>query len=86
MLDDLISNAPATLLQLVQIGRCIKLTDAKSLQPTVEKIQSLLGGRIDGRLAMQYAVSLICVDKVLHIYFTFISVDISLTAVFFIHR
>ena len=67
VLDALISNASATLPQLVQIGSCIKLTDAKSLQPTVEKIQSLLGGRIDGRLAMQYAVSLICVDKVIHI-------------------
>lgn len=67
MLDDLIFNVPATLPQLVQIGRCIKLTDAKSLQPTVEKIQSLLGGRIDGHLAMQYTISLIRVDKVIHI-------------------
>lgn len=64
VLDDLISNAPAALPQLVQIGRFIKLTDAKLLQPTVEKIQSRLGGRIDGRLAMQYAVSLTCVEKV----------------------
>ena len=64
MLDELIRNAPAALHQAVQIGRFLKLTDAKSLLPTVDKIQAELGYRIDGRLAMQYAVSLSCTEKV----------------------
>lgn len=64
MLDELIHNAPAALPQAVRIGRSLKIADASSFQPIVEKIQTLLDYRIDGRLAMHYALSLSCAEKV----------------------
>ena len=73
VLDSLIHNAPAALPQAVQIGMFLKLTDARSLQPTVEKIQTQLGYKIDGRLAMQYALSLTCAEKARNNCFTCIT-------------
>ncbi len=67
VLNGLLHNAPSALPQAVQIGRFLKLIDAEFLLSAVEKIQEQLGHTIDGRLAMQYAISLTCAEKVRNI-------------------
>ena len=58
VLDDLLQNAPSALPQAIQIGKHFQQCDGAVLSATVEKIQKEFESRLDGRLAMQYALSI----------------------------
>ena len=65
-LDHLVRNAAAALPQAIRIGHSlVDSCDIDRVYHAVSRIETMLGNNtIDGRLAMQYAISLVCAEEV----------------------
>ena len=63
-LDKILTNAHCSLPDAVSIGHKLTTLEQKTIHEKVEKVQDVLGGRLDGRLAMQYALYTLCAQEV----------------------
>lgn len=65
-LDKLVRNAASALPQAIHIGHSlVDSCDNDRVYQAVSRIERILGNSsIDGRLAMQYALSLVCAEEV----------------------
>ena len=65
-LDNVVRNAASALPQAIHIGHSlVDSCDIDRVYQAVSHIETILGSSsIDGRLAMQYALSLVCAEEV----------------------
>lgn len=63
-LDSMLSNAHRALPEVVSIGNWLKHLPESKLYDMVDKIKEALGGRMDERLTLQYALYTLCAKKV----------------------
>ena len=65
-LDKIVRNAASALPQAIHIGHSlVDSCDIDRVYQAVSRIETILGSSsIDGRLAMQYALSLVCAEEV----------------------
>ena len=59
-LDEILSESHRALPDVVSIGNWLKNLSESEVYDMVGKIQEELGGNMDGRLALQYAVYTLC--------------------------
>ena len=65
ILEDILTNAPAAIQDVIRIGRDVVDVDSSTLNLMAEKIKGAVGdANIDSRLAMQYAFSVLCAQEV----------------------
>lgn len=63
MLDTLLQDAPAALPQVLQISKALIEIDTSELYDMASHVAKMIGDGIDGRLRIQYAITM-CAQKV----------------------
>ena len=64
-LNDILANAHRALPEAVSIGHWLENVSEETVYEMVDRVQSAVGGRMDGRLAMQYALYTLCAQEVM---------------------
>lgn len=67
-LDSILSNAHWALPEAIAIGHWLSALEEDDIHAMVDKVQDVFGGRLDGRLAMQYALYTLCAQRVCSIH------------------
>ena len=62
-LDVMLSDAHKALPQAVALGNWLKSLSQTELHNIVQDVQETLGGKMDGRLALQYALTILCAKE-----------------------
>ena len=71
-LDAMLSEAHRALPEAVAIGKWLVQLPQSHLYEMVEKVQEVMLGKLDGRLAMQYAIYIVCSQEVINIIILYI--------------
>ena len=64
-LNDILTNAHRALPEAVSIGHWLENVSEETVYEMVDRVQGAVGGRMDGRLAMQYALYTLCAQEVM---------------------
>ena len=67
-LDFMLSGAHRALPEVVRIGKWLKHFPENKLYDMVDNIKEAVGGCMDERLALQYALYTLCAKKVKHVF------------------
>lgn len=63
-LDSMLSDAHKVLPEVIQVGNWLKRLPDTKLYAMIDKMKEAVGGHMDERLALQYALYTLCAQKV----------------------
>lgn len=63
-LDSMLAEAYMAIPEAISIGKWLTLLPQKDIYEMVQKVQEVLGGKLEGRLAVQYAINILCAQQV----------------------
>ena len=63
-LDSMLAEAYMAIPEAISIGKWLTLLTQADIYEMVEKLQEVMGGQLEGRLAIQYAMSILCAQQV----------------------
>lgn len=63
LLGEVLKDAPAAIPEVLKVGTAIVNLDSDTLQSMCDSVSNVIGG-LDGRLAMQYSLLILCTQMV----------------------
>lgn len=63
-LDAMLGEAYMAIPEAISVGKWLSLLPQSDIYEMVDKVQEVIGGRLEGRLAIQYAMTILCAQEV----------------------
>ena len=63
-LDSMLAEAYMAIPEAISIGKWLTLLSQSDIYEMVQLVQEVMGGQLEGRLAIQYAMSILCAQQV----------------------
>ena len=63
-LDSMLAGACMALPEAISIGKWLTLLPQEEIYEMVQKVQDVMGGKLEGRLAIQYSMIILCAQQV----------------------
>lgn len=60
----MLAEAYMALPDAISIGKWLTLLPQEDIYEMVQNVQEVMGGKLEGRLAIQYAMSILCAQQV----------------------